>query len=106
MWEEIEIFAGKMAKFGQRQPISVGPLIIFHVIMKNSRPISVILFFSEDFSERILRMEKLIESNELFQNFLVGRFALDINRTILQTGIAAHAPLQDYVTFVLRDSPS
>ncbi|MBC7660801.1 MAG: hypothetical protein H7249_13980 [Chitinophagaceae bacterium] len=50
-------------------------------------------------------MEKLIQANALFRNSLEGRFALDINRSILQTGIAAHAPLQDYVTYVLRASP-
>ena len=51
-------------------------------------------------------MEKLIQANALFRNSLEGRFALDINRSILQTGIAAHAPLQDYVTYVLRASPA
>jgi hypothetical protein len=54
-----------------------------------------------DFSERMLRMEKLIEANALFRTSLNGRFALDINRTILQTAIAAHAPLNEYVEHVL-----
>ena len=60
---------------------------------------------SNDFSERILRMEKLIQNNSLFRNSLEGRFALDINRTLLQTAIAARAPLQEYIDFVLRASP-
>ena len=61
---------------------------------------------SNDFSERMLRMEKLIEANALFRNSLEGRFALDINRSILQTGIAAQAPLQEYISYVLRASPA
>ena len=64
-----------------------------------------IISISNDFSERILRMEKLIQANALFRNSLEGRFGLDINRSILQTGIAAHATLQDYVIYVLRASP-
>ena len=53
----------------------------------------------------MLRMENLIEANALFRNSLEGRFALDINRSSLQTAIAARAPLQDYVNFVLRAPP-
>jgi hypothetical protein len=37
---------------------------------------------------------------------LEGRFALDIMRTVLQTAVAAHAPLQEYVLSVLRASPA
>jgi hypothetical protein len=50
-------------------------------------------------------MENLIEANSLFRKSLEGRFALDINRSILQTAIAAHAHLPDYVNFVLRAPP-
>jgi hypothetical protein len=53
----------------------------------------------------MLRMEKLIQANALFRNSLEGRFALDINRTALQTAIAAQVPLQEYVNYVLRASP-
>ena len=63
------------------------------------------LSISNDFSERMLRMEKLIQANALFRNSLEGRFALDINRSVLQTAIAAHAPLHEYVPFVLKASP-
>jgi hypothetical protein len=49
-------------------------------------------------------MEKLIQANAFFRNSLEGRFALDVNRSILQTAIAAHAPILDYVTYVLRAS--
>jgi hypothetical protein len=53
----------------------------------------------------MLRLEKLIEASSLFRTSLEGRFALDILRTVLQTAVAAHAPLQDYVLGVLRASP-
>ena len=55
-----------------------------------------------NFSERMLRMERLIENNALFRKTLEGRFALDITRTILQTAIAAQVDLQLYLNWVLR----
>jgi hypothetical protein len=57
---------------------------------------------TNNFSERMLRMEKLIEGSSLFRTTLEGRFALDIMRTVLQTAVAAHAPLQQYLLAVLR----
>jgi hypothetical protein len=57
---------------------------------------------SNDFSERMLRMEKLIQANALFRKSLEGRFALNIMRTIFQTATAAKAPLAEYFVFVLR----
>jgi hypothetical protein len=63
------------------------------------------LDLTNNFSERMLRLEKLIEASSLFRTTLEGRFALDIMRTVLQTAVAAHAPLQDYVLAVLRASP-
>jgi hypothetical protein len=60
---------------------------------------------TNNFSERMLRLEKLIEASSLFRATLEGRFALDVMRTVLQTAVAAHAPLQDYVLHVLRSSP-
>jgi hypothetical protein len=54
----------------------------------------------------MLRLEKLIEASSLFRTSLEGRFALDIMRTVLQTAVAAHAPLQEYVLSVLRASPA
>jgi hypothetical protein len=63
------------------------------------------LSLSNNFSERMLRLEKLIESSSMFRTSLQGRFALDIMRTVLQTAIAARAPLQDYLLDVLRASP-
>jgi hypothetical protein len=63
------------------------------------------LELTNNFSERMLRLEKLIEASSLFRTSLEGRFALDIMRTVLQTAVAAHAPLQDYILAVLRASP-
>ena len=53
----------------------------------------------------MLRMEKLIENSSLFRTSLEGRFALDIMRTVLQTAVAARAPLQPYLLSILRASP-
>jgi len=55
--------------------------------------------------ERMLRTEKLIESSSMFRRSLEGRFALDIVRTILQTAVAAGAPVNEYLTSVLREAP-
>jgi hypothetical protein len=63
------------------------------------------LSLTNNFSERMLRMEKLIENSSLFRTSLEGRFALDIMRTVLQTAVAARAPLQTYLLSVLRASP-
>jgi hypothetical protein len=63
------------------------------------------LELTNNFSERMLRMEKLIENSSLFRTTLEGRFALDIMRTVLQTAVAARAPLQLYLLAVLRAPP-
>jgi hypothetical protein len=63
------------------------------------------LELTNNFSERMLRLEKLIEASSLFRTSLEGRFALDIMRSVLQTAVAARAPLQDYILSVLRAPP-
>lgn len=63
------------------------------------------LDITNNFSERMLRMEKLIQASSLFRTSIEGRCALDILRTVLQTAIAAHAPLQPYLLSILRASP-
>lgn len=63
------------------------------------------LELTNNFSERMLRLEKLIEASSLFRTTLEGRFALDVMRTVLQTAVAARAPLQEYILSVLRASP-
>ena len=64
------------------------------------------LQLTNNHSERQLRLEKQIEASSLFRTSLEGRFALDIMRTVLQTAVAARAPLQEYVLSVLRASPA
>jgi hypothetical protein len=63
------------------------------------------LALTNNFSERMLRMEKLIENSSLFRTSLEGRFALDVMRSVLQTAVAARAPLQEYLLAVLRAEP-
>lgn len=60
---------------------------------------------SNNFSERMLRLEKLIEAGSLFRQTLEGRCALDIMRTVLQTAIAAGVDLVAYLTWVMRMPP-
>lgn len=64
------------------------------------------LSLTNNFSERMLRLEKLIENSSLFRTSLEGRFALDVMRSVLQTAVAAHAPLQTYLLAVLRAPPA
>jgi hypothetical protein len=59
---------------------------------------------SNNLRERMLRMEKLIESSSMFRKSLEGRFALDVVRTLLQTAVAADAPVHEYLVSVLRAS--
>jgi hypothetical protein len=60
---------------------------------------------TNNLQERMLRMEKLIESSSMFRRSLDGRFALDIIRTVLQTGVAAGVPMHKYLVSVLRSNP-
>jgi hypothetical protein len=57
---------------------------------------------NNDFSERMLRMEKLIKVYALFRKTLDGRATLDIVRTILQTAVAAKTDCQEYLDWLLR----
>lgn len=56
---------------------------------------------SNNFSERMLRLEKIIQNNALFRQTLEGSFALDVVRTILQTAIAAKIDLKVYLMWVM-----
>ena len=108
MWEEIKDLATIMTQKWSKATKLGGAA---HYILRHYKKLTAYLdnpriSISNDFSERMLRMEKLIEASALFRNSLEGRFALDINRSILQTAIAAQAPLQDYVTHVLRAPPA
>jgi len=55
--------------------------------------------------ERMLRTEKLIENSSMFRRSLEGRFVLDVVRTILQTAVAAGAPVNEYLVAILRARP-
>lgn len=57
---------------------------------------------TNNLSERLLRMEKLIANNSLFRQTLEGRFALDIMRSVLQTAIAAKVDLHAYMIWLMR----
>lgn len=63
------------------------------------------LMASNNFSERMLRLEKQIEDSALFRQTLEGRFALDIMRTVLQTAIASGVNLEAYLSWVMRMPP-
>jgi hypothetical protein len=107
MWEEIRDLAKTMiTRWSKETKLGDGArYILRHYDKLTAYLENPIISISNDFSERMLRMENLIEANSLFRNSLDGRFALDINRSLLQTAIAARAPLQDYIAFVLRASP-
>lgn len=55
-----------------------------------------------NFSERALRLEKMIQSASLFRTSLKGRFALDIHRTVIQTAIMARVKPNEYLQWVLK----
>lgn len=61
---------------------------------------------TNNFSERMLRPEKLIQRNSLFRKTLKGRFSLDIMRTMIQTCLAAEIIPSAYIEWVLRQPPS
>jgi hypothetical protein len=58
--------------------------------------------WTNNLSERMLRLEKLIANSSYFRTSLEGRCALDIVRTILQTAIAAKVDPNAYLQWVLR----
>ena len=61
---------------------------------------------TNNFAERMLRLEKLIEGSSMFRATLGGRFVLDILRTVMQTAVAARAPLQEYLLNILQTDPA
>lgn len=107
MWDEIKEAATMLTKKWSRETDlgEAARYIIRHFdrltyYLRDHR-----LAASNNFSERMLRLERLIENNALFRQKLEGRFALDIVRTILQTGIAANVNLDLYMNWVLRMPP-
>jgi hypothetical protein len=106
-WQEIKELAEEMStRWSRETKLGEGArYIIRHFDKLTAYLDDPRLELTNNFSERMLRLEKLIEASSLFRTTLEGRFALDIMRSVLQTAVAAHAPLQDYVLAVLRASP-
>ena len=107
MWEEIKDLAETMKeKWSPKTKLGEAA----NYILKNYDKLTQYLKdprldVSNNFSERMLRLEKLIESNSLFRQTLEGRFSLDIMRSVLQTAVAARVPMRDYMLEVLRADP-
>ena len=107
-WKEIKELAEDMATHWSRETkLGEGARYIIRNFDKLTAYLDdPRLELTNNHSERMLRLEKLIEASSLFRTSLEGRFALDIMRTVLQTAVAARAPLQEYVLSVLRASPA
>ncbi len=107
-WQEIKELAEDMSRFWSRETkLGEGA----RYITRNFEKLTAYLDdprldLTNNFSERMLRLEKLIEASSLFRTSLEGRFALDIMRSVLQTAVAARAPLQEYLLSVLRTPPA
>lgn len=107
VWDRILELAKKMAtKWSPATKLGAGA----NYIIKNFEKLTVYLDeprleASNNHRERMLRTEKLIEGSSMFRRSLEGRFALDVLRTVLQTAVAARAPIQEYLVYVLRAPP-
>lgn len=107
LWAEIKEYAQDMSEkwSSQTKLGEAARYVIRHFDKLTAYLDDPRLELTNNFSERMLRMEKLIEASSLFRTTLEGRFALDVMRSVLQTAVAARAPLQDYVLDVLRAPP-
>jgi hypothetical protein len=107
LWEEIKGLAEQMTqKWSKETKLGHGArYIINHYDELTAYLEEPRLGPNNNFSERMLRMEKLIEKSSMFRTSLDGRFVLDILRTILQTAVAAKVPLQEYLLSVLKTRP-
>ncbi|MFW5684931.1 MAG: IS66 family transposase [Spirochaetota bacterium] len=107
LWDDILRLARKMAE--QWSPATkLGTAARY--IIKHFEPLTAYLDDphlepANNLRERMLRMEKLIQSNSMFRRSLEGRFVLDIVRTVLQTAVAAGVPVHEYLVSVLRTNP-
>ena len=57
---------------------------------------------TNNLQERLLRAEKKIQDNAYFRKTLRGRFAVDVNRSILQTATAAGININAYLNHIYR----
>ena len=104
MWDDIKDYANliaqkwpKTSELGEAARYIIRNFTKLTAYIENPR-----ISISNDFSERMLRMENLIQSNAYFRRSLEGRFALDVIRTILQTATAAHVAPIDYLIHVMK----
>lgn len=107
MWEDIKALANQIAeKWSKESKLGQGArYILRHYDKLTAYLDDPRLEPTNNFSERMLRMEKLIEDSSMFRVSLEGRFVLDILRTVMQTAIVAGAPLQEYILHVLQTRP-
>jgi phytoene dehydrogenase-like protein len=107
-WQEIKELAEEMStRWSRETKLGEGTRYITRNFAKLTAYLDdPRLELTNNHSERMLRLEKLIEASSLFRTSLEGRFALDIMRSVLQTAVAARAPLQEYILSVLRASPA
>jgi hypothetical protein len=106
LWEDIRELASTMAerwspatKLGTAARYVIKHFAALTAYLDDPR-----LEATNNLRERMLRMEKLIESSAMFRRSLEGRFVLDVIRTVAQTAVAAGVPVHDYLVCVLRSS--
>jgi Transposase IS66 family len=106
-WEEILHIAKILThRWSKKTPIGDGAhYIIKHYDKLTAYLTNPMLLPNNNFSERMLRMEKIIQDNALFRQSLEGRFCLDIVRTVNQTATAVGVAHQDYLKWVLHKKP-
>jgi hypothetical protein len=103
-WDEIRELCEEVAqKWSRATPLGEGARYVlrhfdrltYYLTDARVRP-------DNNFSERMLRLEKLIARNSLFRQTLEGRVALDVMRTMLQTATAAEVDPMAYVMWVMH----
>jgi hypothetical protein len=104
LWDQIRELAVKMkAKWSKATKLGTGArYILKHFDQLTAYLDDPRLEPTNNLRERMLRMEKLIESSSMFRRSLEGRFVLDVIRTVLQTAVAADVPVHEYLVSVLR----
>ena len=104
LWDQIRELATKMkAKWSKATKLGTGARYILRHFDKLTAYLDdPRLEPTNNLRERMLRMEKLIESSSMFRRSLEGRFVLDVIRTVLQTAVAADVPVHAYLVSVLR----
>lgn len=106
IWGHIQELATKMAaKWSKGTKLGTGArYILKHFDKLTAYLDDPRLEPTNNMRERLLRTEKLIENSSMFRMTLEGRFVLDIIRTILQTAVAARAPVHEYLVSILREN--